>query len=342
MNNLVTHRVEISAKTIVTILLIGVALFVGTRITDIIVELMLAFVLMTALNPAVARLQKLKISRFLAVLWIYALMIGLLVLSVVLIVPPLAEQTISLVTRFDIPKLPFLEELKTLQFSVSEVSNLWTQYGTSFGSLVTFISSTFVLVFAFFTVLVMTLYFLLEREHLSRYTYFLFRTPDRDERSKKFFDAIERALGNWVRGEFLLMLTIGTLTFVSLTLMGVPYALPLAITAGLLEALPNLGPTLAAIPAVIVALVTVSPLMGLLVGILYWAIQALENNFIVPFIMRRAVGINPLTSIVLILIGVRFGGVLGALLVVPYYIVLRVALREFAPEIKNLFSSKSE
>lgn len=341
MNSSLTHRIEISAKTIITILLIVAGLFIGSRITDIIVQLMLAFVLMTALNPAVSRLQRLKFTRFLAVLWIYAVLIGLLILSVVLVVPPLVQQTIGLVNRFDIPKLPFLDELKNLQFSVTELSDLWTQYGTSVGGLITFVTSTFSVVFSFFTVLVMTLYLLLERDHLSRYTYFMFQT-DGEDRSKKLFDAIERALGNWVRGESLLMLTIGTMTFVGLTLMGVPYALPLAITAGILEALPNIGPTFAAVPAIVVALVTVSPLMGGLVAVLYWAIQALENNFIVPFVMRRAVGINPLTSIVLILMGLRFGGVLGALLVVPYYIVVRVVLREFGPEIKHLFSSKNE
>lgn len=339
MNSSLTHKIEISPKTIITIILIVAGLFIGSRIQDIIVELMLAFVLMTALNPAVEKLQKLKISRFLAVLWIYALVIGSLILAIVLVVPPLAAQTIGLVNRFDIPKLPFLDELKNLQFSVTEISDLWTQYGTSVGGLISFVSSTFTIVFSFFTVLVMTLYLLLERNHLSRYVYFLFQSGDREERSKKMFDAIEKALGNWVRGESLLMITIGTLTFVGLTLMGIPYALPLAITAGILEALPNIGPTFAAIPAILVALVTVSPFMGALVAMLYWAIQALENNFIVPFVMRRAVGINPLTSIVLILMGLRFGGVLGALLVVPYYIVARVMLREFAPEIKNLFHS---
>lgn len=337
MSTTLTHRIEISAKTIVMILLVGAGLYIGSRIMDIIVQLMLAFVLMTALNPAVAAIQKLKLSRFIAVLWVYAILVGSLILAVVLIAPPLAEQTLSLLARFDIPHLPFLDELKHLQWSVSEVSDLWSQYGTSVSSLISFATSTFSVVFSFFTVLVMTLYFLLERDHLFSYASILMRGDDRVTRSKALLDAIEVALGSWVRGEALLMLIIGSMTFVGLTLMGIPYALPLAITAGLLEALPNLGPTVAAVPAVIVALVTVSPALAMLVGLLYWAIQALENNFIVPYVMRRAVGINPLTSIVLILMGFRFGGVAGALLIVPYYIVIRVVIKHLQPELKQFF-----
>jgi predicted PurR-regulated permease PerM len=185
--------------------------------------------------------------------------------------------------------------------------------------------------------MVMTLYFLLERDHIHRYAEFIFQSGDKAERSKKMFTHIEVALGSWVRGEALLMFTIGLMTFFGLTLMGIPYAIPLAIVAGLLEALPNLGPTIAAVPAVIVSLISISPITALFTALLYWAIQALENNFIVPFVMKRTVGINPLTSIVLILIGFRFGGVIGALLVVPYYIVVRVVLKEFAPEIERIF-----
>lgn len=330
-------RIEISLKTIVTILLVISGIYLGLQVLDIIVQLMLAFVLMTALNPAVVNIQKLHVSRFFAALWIYFLIIGLLVLSMVLVVPPLVEQTASLLAQFDLPNLPFVNDLKHLQFSVSDVSSLWRQYGTSVTGLVSFLTSTFSIVFSFFTVMVMTLYFLLEREHIHRYAEFVFQSGDKAERSKKMFAHIETALGSWVRGEALLMFTIGLMTYAGLTIMGVPYAIPLAIVAGLLEALPNLGPTIASVPAVIVSLVAVSPLMALFTALLYWAIQALENNFIVPFVMKKTVGINPLTSIVLILIGFRFGGVLGALLIIPYYIVVRVIAKEFAPEIEKIF-----
>lgn len=329
-------RIEISSKTILTIILLIAGVYFGNRVLDVIVQLMVAFVLMTALHPAVLALQKLHVSRFIASLWIYFLLLGLIILSLVLIVPPLVEQTLSLVAQFDLPHLPFVDELRNLQFTATEVSDLWSQYGSSVANLLTVIQSTFSVVFSFFTVLVMTLYFLIERDHLYRYTLFLFQGEAREERSKKLFNRVEGALGTWVRGEAFLMFTIGLMTFTALTLMRVPYALPLAIFAGLLEALPNLGPTIAAVPAILVSLATISPVMALITAIVYWAIQALENNFIVPYIMKKTVGINPLTSIVLILVGFHIGGVLGALLFVPYYIVVRVLLKEFSPEIKKI------
>lgn len=336
------YKIDLSLKTILSVLLIIGGIYLGSQTLDIIIQLMLAFVLATALQPAVLNLQKIRVSRLVAVLWIYALLIGSLVVAMILIVPPLVEQTLNLVSQFNLPRHPIIEQMRTLQFTADDLSSLWTQYGDSVNGIITFLTSTFSAVFGFFTVLVMTLYMLLERDHLHAFGRFFFKSEERETRSKKLLRDVEYALGTWVRGEFLLMLVIGLLTFLGLTLLGIPYALPLAIIAGLLETLPNLGPTLSAVPAVIVAAVTISPLMGLATAGLYWVVQLVENNFVVPFVMKKTMGINPLTSIVLILAGFRFGGVLGALLVIPYYIVLRVVLREFGPEIRKIFQEKRE
>ncbi len=334
------YKVEISVKTIFYTLLIIFGLFVISRTLDILIQLLLSFVLMTALHPLVTRLQRFKLGRGFSVLIVYLLLIFFLVASLGLLLPPLVDQTIHLVNNFNLPKLPFLDELTNLQFTYDEITALVNQYGSSVGTVVSYITSTFSLIFSIFTVLVLTLYLLLEREHLYRYASFLFRTKDRDERSRKLFNAVEENLGAWVRGEFILMVVIGVLTYVGLVILGVPYAVPLAIMAGLLEALPNLGPTIAAIPAVFIAAVTISPLMGLITAVLYMLIQSVENNVVVPQVMKKAVGISPITSIILILAGVRFGGVMGALLVVPVYIIVRVVLREFSHEIRTVLLGK--
>ncbi len=337
-------KVEISVKTIAYFLLIIAGVFILSKVTDILVLLMIAFVLMTALRPLVVRLTQITKSPTLAVLSVYALLISSLVVVGAAIVPPLIEQTARLVTQInllDTSKYPLLEEFAAIQLDFDQVSSLLSQYGTSVGTLFSYVASTFSVVFSLFTILIMTLYLLFEREHLYRYAAFLFRTKDRDERSRSLFNAIEEALGGWVRGEFILMVVIGVMTYIGLVVLGIPYALPLAIFAGLLEALPNLGPTISAVPAVIVALTMVSPTMGLITAVLYILIQVIENNLIVPQVMKKAVGISPLTSIVLILMGVRFGSFIGALLVIPTYIIIRVILREFSQEVKALFEQKS-
>ena len=130
------------------------------------------------------------------------------------------------------------------------------------------------------------------------------------------------------------MMIVGGITFVGTALIGVPYALPLALFAGLMEAVPNVGPTIAAIPAVFLALVNLGWGGTAAVLILYVIIQQLENNLIVPRVMKKNVDVNGLTSILCILVGGTLFGVAGALLAVPLFIVLRTIFetwRKYAP-----------
>jgi len=127
-----------------------------------------------------------------------------------------------------------------------------------------------------------------------------------------------------------LMLIIGCLTFIGLYFLNVPYVLILALIAGLFEIIPYIGPIIAAIPAVILAFL-VSPLLALLVVVLYIVIQQLENYVIVPQIMKKAVGLNPIVIIVVMLIGAKLAGVLGLILAVP----LTASVAEFLKDIRK-------
>lgn len=329
-------KIEISLKTIFTILLVGAILYVFSRTTDILIQVFIAFVLMTALNPVVNRLQKLKISRGLAIAITYVVMIVVIAIVLAAMVPAFIDQTRKLLAQLNLPDSPILDQLAHLQVSLSQLVPLVNQYGGSVGRIFDIVFSTFSVLFTFFTILVMALYFLLGRDQLHTYFTIFFRSGNKKERSQQLINHIESALGSWVRGEFILMLTIGIMSFIGLSLLNIPFALPLAIFAGLMEALPNIGPTLAAIPAVIVALVSVSPVMAGVTTLLYILVQQVENNFIVPQVMKHATGIRPLTTIVLILVGFRFAGVLGALLSIPIFIVFREILAEFSPEIGSI------
>jgi len=127
---------------------------------------------------------------------------------------------------------------------------------------------------------------------------------------------VEDKLGAWLRGQIVLSLAIGVITWFVLTILGIPFALPLAILAGFLEIIPTIGPIIAAIPAVIVAF-AISPFMGLVVMLAYVGIQVAENNILVPKIMQKAVGLNPVVILVAILIGANLMGIIGALLSIP-------------------------
>ena len=173
----------------------------------------------------------------------------------------------------------------------------------------------------------MTFYLLLERKHLNNYLSTIWE-GDKSVHISKTVNEIERRLGSWVRGELILMLAVGALTYIGLSILGVEIALPLAILAGILEIVPNIGPTISAVPAVLVAL-TIHPLTALATVALYFLVQLVENNLLVPKIMQKAVGVNPLVSIVGLMIGFRLAGPAGAVLAIPIIIVTHIIGLEY-------------
>lgn len=292
-------------------------------IREILVLLFLAFILMVALNPVAKKFQKwFRLPRIASILISYLILIALMVLFFALLLPPLVTQFSGLIKFIDFPVVQ--EKLLAFNFTMSEVNNIAGQVGTSVGAIWTIIGTTFSSIFTFFTLLVLSFFLLQERHILPEKMSWLIK--DKAEIAKVYvlLDAIEEQLGGWVRGELILMLIIGLLTFIGLSLLGIQYALPLALLAGVLEIVPNIGPTIAAVPAVMIAFVTGGPVLGIAVLIFNILVQQLENNIIVPRVMKASANVNPLVSIVAILIGLKIGGVMGALLAVPTYIVLRI------------------
>ena len=124
------------------------------------------------------------------------------------------------------------------------------------------------------------------------------------------------------------MTMVGLLTFIGLSLIGVRYALPLSIIAGLLEVVPNLGPTISTIPSFLVAL-TQSYFLGFSTIALYFIVQQLENHIIVPMVMKKAVGLNPIITLIALIIGGKVGGAVGVVLAIPFTLFAETLLIEF-------------
>ena len=134
-------------------------------------------------------------------------------------------------------------------------------------------------------------------------------------------------MSNWFWGEITLMLIVGVLTYLGMSLIGIKYVLALAVLAGILEVIPNLGPTLAAIPAMLIGF-SQSIFLGLAALAVSFIVQQLENNFIVPLVMKKATGLNPIITLVALIVGGRVGGVLGVVLAIPATLFLEVLLIE--------------
>lgn len=314
----VTHKIEISIKSVIYTLLILLGIYFTYQIRDILLFVFIGIMVMAAMNPLVASLERAKLGRGLSIAISYVSLILIISLFIAIIVPPLVSQITSLVTQIPVP--PDIANLFIHNsFSLQDFQIIANQL-TSVPKIIGAIGSAFSGIIVFFSLLVLSFYLLIERSHLPKYLKSIYKDPSQASRAEKFVSQVEQEIGGWVRAEFILMVVVGLLTFVGLSLLGIKYALALAIIAGVLELLPNIGPTLSAIPAIAVAYFTVSPLMAGVVLALYIVIQQLENNLIVPMVMRQTVGLSPVITIILLLVGYRLAGVAGAALAIPIFL----------------------
>ncbi len=314
------QKVELTYKTVVFIAVFIVALLLLWAIRDIIILLFVCFVLMEALNPTVSKLERLRIPRPLAIFILYIVIISFFSFVLAGIIPILIDQTNGLVKSlpeiinnfklFGLSAIDLSSQLKIIETIPSEIAK------TAFSIFSNLLTGVFILV--------VTFYLLLERKHLDTHSYNVGGSKAR-KLAKEIFNSLETRLGMWVNGELLLMTIVGALCYVGYLFLGLNFALPLALMAGLLEIIPNIGPILTTIVAAIVGL-SISPLTALLVIIWGIIVQQLENTYIVPKIMKEAVGINPIITIIAVATGGKLGGVAGALLAVPIYLTFETII----------------
>ncbi len=165
------------------------------------------------------------------------------------------------------------------------------------------------------TVIVLIYFWLLERARLQRFV-LAFLPLDRRGGAREAWNDVEDLLGRWVRAQLVLMVLMGVATGVAYTVLGVPGALVLGLTAGLFEAVPIVGPLLGAVPALLVA-ATVRPELILAVAVVYAIVQIAESNIVGPIVMRNTIGLSPFIVLVSLLLGAGLGGLLGAFLAIP-------------------------
>lgn len=313
------RRVDISYKTIIFITAFLLLLWILYHILDVILLFFVSLIFMSALAPMADKLVSWKIPRVLAIIILYLLVI--LVLTGILTVgfSPLVEQTSNLSLRL-------VEVVNNLLQTNLVDRSLISQELTNFSkNLIGFLFSIVQNILGFISVAVITFYLLLDRGRLESYVANLF--GKRQPQAERLIKRIEGKLGAWLRGQLFLSFLIGVLTYVGLLILGVEFALPLAIIAGILEVVPVIGPIISLVPAILSALAA-SPLLALLVGGLYLAIQQMESHVIVPQVMKKAVGLNPLVIILAISAGGKLLGIAGALLAVPVTVVIQVVLEE--------------
>ncbi len=311
-------KVEISYRTIIFTVGFLLALYLLFQIRQIITLLFVSLVLMSALNPTIKKMERIKLPRALAILMIYLLVLGVFGLIVAGIIPPLVEQTGILISR--LPQ--YSQALGLPAIDHNFIASQLNQLTSLSANIVKLTIGVFGNIVSIFLLGVITFYLLMERKNLDRYLFFLFG-GDGEKKAQKFMDVLEEKLGGWVRAQLILMAIIGVMSYFGLRLLGIDFALPLALLAGVLEIVPNIGPTISAVPAVLAGL-AISPVMGLAVVALYFLIQQIENTLIVPQVMAKGTGVRPLVSIVALIIGFKLAGIVGAVLAIPVVLMIQV------------------
>jgi len=305
-------------------------------IKDILAILFVSLIFASALDPSVDWMQRKKIPRGLGVILIYLIFFSVLGLLLYLIIPPVAEQISGLSENFPayLDKVisgytslreyslqhGFLDNLKNTLYSIS--TNMQSAAGSVFSTVIGFFGG----IFSFFLVLVITFYMTVEENAIKKLVWSLAPTKHQPY-IMQLINRMQRKIGLWLRGQLILDLIIFLMSFIVLFSLNIKYALVLALFAGVMETIPYLGPILGSIPAVFIAF-TMSPILGLIIGLLFYLIQLLENNILVPKVMEKAVGLNPIVSISALLIGFQLAGIVGALLAMPVATALSVIVKD--------------
>jgi len=330
------QSINISSSTLLRFILIIIAAVLLYFIRDIILVLFFAIIISSALDPLVKWCTARKIPRAVAVLSIYLILGAIIALIIVLLINPLSEQFTQLARSLPTYYKKFIEKFGVIFPHQSSQADFQSGLENLSGSLSSLAKNLIPAVRGFLgggislvLVLVLTFYLIVEDKWLK--TFLRAIAPGKHQPYlHQLVNRIQHKMGAWLRGQLLLSAIIFAMTLIALLIFKVKYALVLAFIAGLLEVVPFIGPVLAAAVAVMLTL-AISPFKALvIIPIIFLVIQQLENHLIVPKVMQRTVGLNPIVIILVVLIGAKLGGVLGVLVAIP----LAAGISEFLKDMQ--------
>jgi predicted PurR-regulated permease PerM len=308
---------DLSIASIFWVLFSLAVVFSIVQLLDVIALVFTSILITLAICPLVDWFEKHKIRRGISAIVILLSFFGLIITMAVSVAAPLFNQT----EQF-IQKLPALVEMVSpIKFDVNSFSTQIFQVPNQVFRIAIGTFSGFVTIFA---VIVLSYYMILEMHKLKDYFTFWWGS-EKGNRYYLISEKLEIEIGHWIRGEVLLMLIVGVLSYLGYVIIGLPYAIALGVIAGLLELVPNVGPTIATVPAVLVGF-SISPSVGIGALVVAIIVQQLENNLIVPKIMQKATGLNPIVTLLAIMVGLKLGGPMLAVLSLPVVLSARVIL----------------
>jgi predicted PurR-regulated permease PerM len=290
--------------------------------------------------PAVNFLHDHKVNRSISVILIYFFAVVLFAIFIFLILPQLAQQFTVITPQIQDFYKSFRTSIQNSSFPFirpwvgylpSNLNSLFSSPQPSGNNAMSSLNATIrvaqiilQVLFELSVVLLIGFYWTLEGER-AQYTFILLFSPERRDSVRAAIDESETRVGGFVRGQFLLALTIGLMVLIAYSILGLPSVLSLAFAAGFCELIPVFGPTLGALPALIITMAS-SPSKVLWVIPVTIFLQAVENHFLAPQIMKRTVRVNPIVTILAITAFGYLLGFLGVLMAIPLAAIIQVLL----------------
>lgn len=314
--------INVSTAALIKVVLIALLLVALYMVRDIVLMMIVAMILASAMDPLVDWLyRKARFPRGLSVILVYLVFLSIIGLVFYFLIPPMIHQFGELAGRFSDLKAGLDDEASAINRLLNEmgITKGLSALGESFAKFTgQFFATTLGVVngiIQLIAVLAITFYLISSENGMKSLIKSL--VPFKHQAySMRLTDQIQRKIGYWLLGQLLLSTFIFILTFIGLSVLGVKSAIALALLAGILEIVPYLGPVLSAVPAIFVAFIQSPPLALFVIG-LYIIIQQVENYILVPKVMGRTVGANPVIILLAVLIGFQIAGIVGMLVSVP-------------------------
>jgi predicted PurR-regulated permease PerM len=328
-----SETISISTGTFFKAVAIILGLWFLWFVREIVAILVVAIMLASVIDPFADWFAKHRIPRGLAVLIVYTILLALASVIIVVLAPIIAEQSVQLVQNISSRSTEIFDSFVRFQAKHQIVESITTSIqsfqqniSSSANSLFTTVKGFFGGLAALLIVLVLAFYLVVEEDSMRKY----FKTLAPVEYQPyitQLLKKMQAKIGAWLRGQIILGFFVGLVVYIGLKLLGVPYALLLAVIAGLFEIVPYVGPIVSLIPAAIIGFAQ-STVIGVATVILYLVIQQIENNVLVPKIMQKVTGLSPILSILALLIGLKVGGIIGAILAIPLATMIAVVVED--------------
>ncbi len=314
-------------KFLVYLLIIAVLIYllqifsnVIANFSDVIFTIIIAWLLSFILEPVVNLTSGLlKLERIFAALLVYLLLGALIVILFLIFIPLVSSQLQTLATLVPQYFSAFPQFVKT-----------WDNYiGNSAGTVITFIPSVAGMLIDLILLVFLSFYLIVDKDRINNEIYRL--TPKQWHKNMGFVQkVIDESFASFLRIQFIFGVIGGISTLLVLVVFGIPYAIAIAVLAGILTIIPLIGPALALIPPIFIALVTnpQNPIIPLAILVILLIIQQIIYNYVGPELMGKAFKLHPIIVLLSIVIGFRIAGVLGAILVVPVLGIVVIVLKE--------------